>query len=280
MALERIFYATHGVSVTGPLMQGGQLKGVQSVSMTSNSNIEPVFQLGQLSHVATVPTTPEVEVTISRALVNGPALNLTIDDSDLEALEAKLQGTHSITIGVIGGAQGFTVNNAFLSSYSVNFAVDGLFTEEITFVGDSITSGGAFNKFNDTNLVMPRRQDITGLENATSASVSVNFNRESIYRLGQFKPFLRTVTFPIDCTLQFSKLLPEGGSIDSVDMQPCTPYTLQEKDYKISVCGNNGSWEIKKARLSNIGWSGGDTGGGNVEIAYTYSSWNNLIIGT
>lgn len=279
MALERIFYATHGVSVAGPIMAGGQLKGVQSVSMTSNTNLEAVFQLGQLSHVATVPTTPEVEVTISRALVNGPALKLTIDDSDLLALEKKLMGTHTITIGVIGGAQGFTVNNAFLSSYTVNFAVDGLFTEEITFVGDSLTSGGSFNQLKDPTLVMPRRQDITGLANATSASVSVNFNRESIYRLGQFKPFLRTVTFPIDCTLQFNKLLPEGGVIKNEELRACTPYAAKEENYKINVCGNNGSWEIKKARLSNIGWSGGDTGGGNVEIAYTYSSWNNLIIG-
>jgi hypothetical protein len=271
MALERIFYATHGVT-----LDGGVLKGVQSVSFTSNTNIEPIFQLGQLSHVEAIPTTPEVEVTITRAVVNGPAFQLAITDDDLEALEAKLQTPHEIGIGIVGGASGFTVKDAYLSSYTVNFSTEGVFTEELSYVGEKLESGGAFSALNDVNLHMPRRQDFSGLDDATSASVSVNFNRESIYRLGQFKPFLRTVTFPIDCTLQYNKLLPEGGNIGQTEPPDCAAVTLDEISKTISACG--GSWTINRARLSSIGWTGGDTGGGNVEVQYTYSSWNNLII--
>ena len=39
---ERIFYATHYVS-----LGGAPLKGVQSVSLSSNFGLEPVFQLSQ-----------------------------------------------------------------------------------------------------------------------------------------------------------------------------------------------------------------------------------------
>jgi hypothetical protein len=271
MALERIFYATHGVT-----LDGTALKGVQSVSFTSNSNLEPVFQLGQLKHVEAVPVTPEVEVTITRALVNGPAFQLDITDTDLVALETKLQTPHTIAIGIVGGASGFSIANAYLSSYTVNFGTEGIFTEEFSYVGEEVTSGGAFAGLNDTNMHLPRRQDFSGISDATSASISVNFNRESIYRLGQYKPFLRTVTFPIECTLQYNKLLPEGGSISPIDPPNCAAVTYGEISKTISACG--GSWTINKARLSSIGWSGGDTGGGNVEIQYTYSSWNNLKI--
>ena len=269
--LERIFYATHGV-----ILDGKALKGVQSVSMTSNYNLDPVLQLGQLSHIEVVPTTPEVEVTISRAIVNGPAIELEINDTNLLELEAKLMKGSDIIIGVIGGPQGFTVKNAFLSSYTANFAVDGLFTEEISYVGETLESGGAFQKLNDTNLHLARRQDFRGLENATSASVSVNFNRESIYRLGQYKPFIRTVTFPVECTLQYGLLLPEGGNIRTEDPLDCATVNIPEISKTMSACG--AQWTINRARLSSVGWSGGDTGGGNVEIQYTYSSWNNLSI--
>lgn len=271
MALERIFYATHGVTLDGQV-----LKGVQSVSFTSNTNIEPIFQLGQLSHVEAIPTTPEVEVTITRAVVNGPAFALTITDANLEELEAELQQPHAIGIGVVGGATGFTVADAYLSSYSVNFSTEGVFTEELSYIGEKLVSGGSFSALNDINLHMPRRQDFTGLDNATSASVSVNFNRESVYRLGQFKPFLRTVTFPIDCTLQFNKLLPDAGVISQDDPPDCAAVNLDEISKTINACG--GSWTINRARLSSIGWTGGETGGGNVEIQYTYSSWNNIVI--
>jgi len=271
--LERIFYATHGVT-----LDGVPLKGVQSVSMTSNYNLDPVLQLGQLSHIEVVPTTPEVEVTISRGIVNGTAIKLDINDNNLLELEAKLMAGQDIVIGVIGGPQGFTVRNAFLSSYTANFSVDGLFTEELTYVGETLESGGAFQKLNDTNVHLARRQDFRGLDNDTSASVSVNFNRESIYRLGQYKPFIRTVTFPVECTLQYGLLLPEGGNISTPVPLDCATVNIPEVSKTIEACG--AKWTINRARLASIGWSGGDTGGGNVEIQYTYSSWNNMTIGS
>jgi hypothetical protein len=272
MALERIFYATHGVTLNGT-----PLKGVQSVGFTSNSNIEPVFQLGQLQHIEAVPVTPEVEVTISRSIVGGPGLKLDLT-GDIVKIEEQLQKPNDIVIGVASGATGFTIKNAYLNSYSVNFGVDGLFTEELSYTGEEVITGGSFSPLSDTNLHLPRRQDFdtAGMDGAISASVSVNFNRESQYRLGQYKPFLRTVTFPIECTLQYSLLIPQGGAISATEPPKCAPVATEKLTKVIKAC--NSSWTIGDARLSSIGWSGGDTGGGNVEVQYTYSSWNNLVI--
>lgn len=267
--LQRIFYATHGVN-----LGGAQLKGVQSVSLTSNFNLEPVFQLSQLSQIEMSPTTaPEVEVTITRALLDGPAFSIDVNDSNVTVIEQSLLTPTSLSIGIVGGG-GFSVPEAYISSYSVNFTTDGIFTEELSYVANGITLGGAINSLSDNNVHAPRRQDFTGLANATSATFSATFNRDSVYRLGEFRPFLRSVTFPIECTLQFSKLVPDASEFPA-DPDSCAIYG-QEVQYNIGAC--NAEYIIRKSKLTSINYSGGDTGGGNVEVQYTYTSYNNFKI--
>ena len=53
MTAERIFYATHYVTLGSNV-----LKGVQSVSLSSNYNLTPVFQLGQCNLVEVAPIVP------------------------------------------------------------------------------------------------------------------------------------------------------------------------------------------------------------------------------
>lgn len=268
--LQRIFYATHNV-----MLGGKSLKGVQSVSLSSNFNLEPVFQLGQLSYLEQIPTTPTVEVTINRSIVGGPAIKLDINDNNVNEVEKQLQTAQDIIIGSDAG--GFTIKNGFLSSYRVNFATEGVFNEEITYVGDALQSGGAFSALSDKNVHLPRRQDFTGIDNAVTASISVDFRRESIYRLGQYKPFLRTVTFPIECSIQYGVLLPAGGAFTNVEPGNCSVYSTEERSFSIGACSN--VWTINKARLSSVNYSGGDTGGGNVTIQYTYTAYNNIKLG-
>lgn len=276
MANQRIFYATHSVNVAG-----GTLAGVQSVSLNSNFNLEPAFQLGQLSHVELYPNNPSIEATITRALVGSLPFTIDVTDSNVTAVETLLQTPVTVGIGVEGGG-GFSIPEAFISSYSVNFATDGLFTEELGYAGETITASSAFGAPSPAKGHVPRRMDFTisgagvtaGL---TSASFSVNFNRESVYKLGQFDPFLRTVTFPVESTLQYTLLLPEGDVSVVKPTSPCTPISETSKTISIGACGNN--WTIRNARLSSVNYSGGDTGGGNVEVQYTYSSYNDFKIG-
>jgi hypothetical protein len=265
---ERIFYATHYVSLGGRV-----LKGVQSVSLSSNFGLEPVFQLGQCNHVEVVPSVPECEVTITRSVLGGPAITLDITN-DCTTAEALLNTEEDIQI--ISDAGSFTVGNAYLSGYSVNFNIEGVFTEEITYVGDTITSaGGGFSALND-QVHLPRRQDWTGPAGATSASLSLDISRDAVYVLGQYQPIKRFVQFPIEATLDIAYLLPQGGGLGIQDPPNCAPWTEGKQTFTIGACDHE--WLVRDAYLSNIGYSGGDTGGGNVEVSYSYSSWSNFKI--
>jgi hypothetical protein len=266
---ERIFYATHFVKLGGAV-----LKGVQSVSLTSNFGLEPVFQLGQCSHVEVVPSVPECEVTITRSIIGGPAITLDLSN-DCTSAEEILNVQQDIEI--VSDAGGFIVQNAYLSGYSVNFDVEGVFTEEISYVGDSIISGGSGFTAQNDQVHLPRRQDWTGPSGATSASLSLDIGREAVYVLGEYQPIKRFVQFPVEVSLDIGYLLPEGGGLGVQDPPNCQIWTEGKQNFSISAC--NTTWLIREAYLSNIGYSGGDVGGGNVEVTYTYSSWSNCSIG-
>lgn len=265
---ERIFYATHAVTLGGQV-----LKGVQSVSVTSNYGMEPVFQLGQCTQVEMTPSVPECEVTITRAIHGGAAIILDLSN-DCQSAETLLNVEQDITVGSDAG--GFTVSNALLSGYSVNFSVDGVFTEELTYVGDTIIGGGSFpGPFND-EIHLPRRQDWTGPAGATSARLNLALTREPVFVLGQYRPLKRFVQFPVEVTLEIGYLLPQGGSFPG-DPPNCAVFSEGKQTFNIGACNSN--WTIRNAFLSNIGYSGGDVGGGNVEVTYTYTSYTDCSIG-
>lgn len=268
MPQERIFYATHNV-----ILGGTALKGVQSVSLTSSVGLDPIFQLGQCDPVDYIQNVPEVEVTITRALYNGAALSLTLNNQSCEAAEELLNAKQDIVIGSSSG--GFTIEDAMISGYSVNFTTDGVFTEELTYIADVLTAGGAFSP-NDDQIHLPYRPDWTGLTGATSARLSLTLNREPVFVLGEYRPFNRFVQFPVESTLEVSYLLPDAGATPS-DPPVCATLPEGNQTFSIGACGS--TWSIDNARLSNISYSGGDTGGGNVEVAYTYTSYNNVTIG-
>lgn len=268
MPQERIFYATHNVTLGGV-----SLKGVQSVGLTSSVGLDPVFQLGQCDPVDYIQNVPEVEVTITRALYNGSAISLVLNNQSCDVAESLLNQEQDIVIGSSEG--GFTVSNALISGYSVNFSTDGVFTEEITYVGDTLAAGGSFTP-NDDQVHLPYRPDWSGLSGATSARLSVSLNREPVFVLGEYRPFKRFVQFPVECTLEVAYLLPDAGSTPE-DPPICSVLPEGNNSFTIGACGS--TWAINNARLSNIGYSGGDTGGGNVEVSYTYTSYNNISIG-
>ena len=75
MANKRIYYAIQQVK----LGTGGdkvELHGLQSVGMTTNFNLEQVFELGQLEIYQNVEEVPEIDVTLNKVL-DGYALIYT-----------------------------------------------------------------------------------------------------------------------------------------------------------------------------------------------------------
>ncbi len=203
----------------------------------------------------------------------------------------------------------------YMSSITYTFPVDGAATEEITFVGNnkfwSVADGGTapnsiFPSGKATSLIVSdedaaaadhsvpgqtagvtRREDFdlagstlpsdipsadrSAFQNIT---ISTDLNREEIFVLGSRDAYTRTITFPIEVTISFEVVTSEGDlkeAVASKDNLTNRTIIIRTKQGLIINLGT-------KNKLQSIDFTGGDTGGGNVTITYTYTNFNDLTI--
>lgn len=107
-----------------------------------------------------------------------------------------------------------------------------------------------------------------------SISVSTDFGQESIQELGRFGPYTRYASFPIEVTCDFEVMATNGDLVNVSGNAPnLVDRTIIIKDTAGTVI-NLG----QKNKLSSVSYSGGDTGGGNATITYSYSNFNELTV--
>lgn len=201
----------------------------------------------------------------------------------------------------------------YISNVSYNYSVDGNATESVTLVGNdkfwnadvNQTGTTAFARYGnpatgfntDTPasgvvrrvnvnlgastlpaLVREQRGDLAGNNNfhVQSISVSADFGQENILELGRFGPYAKFTSFPIEVTCEF-EVIATSGDLKSVSgagaNQPGAGDTIIIRDTAGTVI-NLGT----KNKLTSIAYSGGDTGGGNATVTYSYSNYNSLLV--
>jgi hypothetical protein len=107
-----------------------------------------------------------------------------------------------------------------------------------------------------------------------SISVSTDFGQENIQELGRFGPYHRYATFPVEVTCDFEVIATSGGLINVSGAAPnLSDHELVVKDTAGTVI-NLGT----KNKLSSVSYSGGDTGGGNSTVSYSFSNFNVLTV--
>jgi hypothetical protein len=201
----------------------------------------------------------------------------------------------------------------YVSSVSYSYSVDGSATESVTLVGNDkfwndlnangvvgenaeTRYGSPANAFNGSDtpesgvvrrvnvdlanstlpaVVKSQAGDI-GTENyrIQSISVSADFGQENLLELGRFGPYAKYTTFPIEVTSEFEVLASSGDLVSvSGTGENLTDNTIVIKDTAgtILTLGN-------KNKLSSISYSGGDTGGGNATITYSFQNFNSLLV--
>jgi hypothetical protein len=297
MPNNRVFYASHGVSVNGTPVQGAQ-----SVGVTTNFNLEQAFQLGQLALYDNIVVDPEVEVTVSKALDGRATIwNLATNGGSIVAnandVATLVIGVGDDTAAALTNTAGITCTGMYVSSLTYTFPVDGAFTEDVTFVGNSKSLTGTVSAPAASGATMLRRQNFligggTKLPSEvsgnylSSVTISAELGRESIYKLGQYAPYHRFVNFPLEVTCEFEVI---ATGIDPVECEldtiTCTGGALpQKQEIVLTLCeGTGGSTYYTfnlgtQNRLQSVSYAGGDTGGGNVTITYSYSTYNDLTI--
>jgi len=305
-ANNRVFYASHALSINDTTVQGGQ-----SVSVNTNFNLENVFQLGRLAIYDNVPLDPEVEITVNKVLDGHPTIfNLATGGGSLVGTanqRSKVElAVGKDTDGAIGATAGtpnsIVMTGCYISSLTYTIPVDGNFTEDVTLIGTSkeITNPGAVAAptaapLGGANPAVLRRQNYSSTSTVpnevqgkrlSQVTISADLGREAIYELGRFEPYHRFVNFPLEITVAFDVIADDHDNVD-IDVsqvgQCQNPDLADEQEIVIRLCNSAGAITYTfnledKCTLQTVAYSGGDTGGGNVTITYTYLTYNTLTI--
>lgn len=141
-------------------------------------------------------------------------------------------------------------------------------------------SGGIGGPTNGTKL--PHLQNIT---------ISSSLGRESINQLGKFGPYCRYATFPVEVTSEFEIIAQDGDGLDFRDFNGenfcgTKKSNIEYKTIKLSICdavATNTSNGLKfdlgtKNTLTAVNYAGGDTGGGNATVTYSFRNFNDFTI--
>jgi len=206
----------------------------------------------------------------------------------------------------------------YLSSVSYTIPVDGNATEDVTLVGNNkywnsgnvvgaatdafATSGvmtapaiGRRYKFNSAasiiptgaggGIPIPENRTMPYLQNIT---VSMDLGREAINELGAMAPYYRYVTFPVEVTSEFEIVADQGDLVEGKDFDGqvgCNVVykNLQDKRVKVVMCGSglNDSLTIdlgNKNKLTSVNYTGGEAGGDNATITYSYQTFNKFVV--
>lgn len=300
MANNRVYYAIQDLAINGPSGVGAvtnedydRINGAQSVSVSTNYNTEPVYQLGQGGAYSFLKELGDVECTISRVIDGWPCIYGMAMGNNTTLTQAS-NFKSGIRMTVYDEASGTATSSyemmpCYVGNVSFNFPVEETFTEEITFVGNDgryITGTANSAGSKSTSRLMGRRNTIDmdasnfpgyGGNAVQSISISFDLGREAAYGLGAMAPYTRYINFPVEITTEIvtnAKDSIGGGAVDS-SVGPCADFAgAGDTTIKVALCDGSvfdvGSNNI----LQSENYSGGEAGGGNATFTSTYISYS------
>jgi hypothetical protein len=125
----------------------------------------------------------------------------------------------------------------------------------------------------------------TPLIHIQNISISTDFSREDVLELGRKSPYYRPAGFPIEVTCEIEAITISGDLIGAYEFgDPLFDGTSDSgnnlKNESIFVLTRAGyAWDLgTKNKISSVSYGGGDAGGGNVSVTYSYSNFNDLDV--
>jgi hypothetical protein len=119
----------------------------------------------------------------------------------------------------------------------------------------------------------------------SSFSASVSLGRENLFELGRRNPYNRYVKFPVEVTTEVDVHSVSGDLISATEngihagTGACPIGTnLSNQTIRLHMCEGLQLDLGKLNKLKSVAVSGGDTGGANEELKYTYSNFNDFTV--
>ena len=195
------------------------------------------------------------------------------------------------------------MSGMYLGNYSMSVGVDGPATESLTFTGNDyswtkstgVQISGAPNAGDPpvSGLVFKRQDLKTSLPSSVtwvpsnslikgsglqSISVSIDFGREDIFELGQKTPYYKAPNYPVEVStelefIETNTITREYGASDFTENTTSDVTTSKPLGF---VIGDIGVFVGSGNRLTGTSTTGGDAGGGNATITFSYQTFNEL----
>jgi hypothetical protein len=330
MANSRIYYAVQSVRLRGPSGtdvpsvndEWDRVRGLQTVAINTNFNLEPIYQMGQLELYDNFEEVPDVEVTLNKVLDGFPLIyGMAQGTGTLNDIANNRCG---VQLGIFkdsnAAATGTTeqllqIEPAYVSTATYTFSTDGNFTEDVTLVAndkewlttqEDFGAYGATDTFwttSPTGFGIARRQQfnlgasilpnsgsnagplvrytnggIAPGSRITSLTITANLNREEIRELGQRRPFIRYINFPVEITCEIEVTAASGDlvGVNNTNAVCANPKALENKQIKVVLCDGTTFDLGTKNKLTTVNYQGGDTGGGNATVTYSYQNYNDF----
>lgn len=121
----------------------------------------------------------------------------------------------------------------------------------------------------------------------TNISVSADVGRESIFQMGRKGSFHRYVNFPVQVSCEIGVTTKSGDMVSATEYGIRTPAgiggcsdggNLTDRTIRIATCDGTRIYLGLKNKLASVNYTGGDAGGGNVEVTYTFNTFNDLTV--
>lgn len=333
MANSRIYYAVQGVRLRGPSGTNvdpkntgwDRVQGLQTVGINTNFNLEPVYQMGQLSLYDNYEEIPEVEVTLNK-VIDGHTLIYTMAQGT-GSLNALANNRCGVQLGIFEDSavastgvpqQLLQIEPAYVQSATYTFGTDGNFTEDVTLVandkewvapsdwgyygiasawsGDPAGHGIARRQqFDLTRSLLPNsgtgvggnaidstlnylNGGIAPGSKISNITITANLGREEIRELGRRTPFIRYINFPVEITCEIEVTSTSGDQVgvNNTNAACSNPKALTNKAIKIVLCDGTTFDLGTRNKLTTVNMAGGDTGGGNATVTYSYQNFNDF----
>lgn len=207
------------------------------------------------------------------------------------------------------------MSGMYINAISYTLPVDGNSTESVTLVGNNKEWSIAGTRFdatvateltNDDGSDEPlaltqasggiqRRENVlidqsnlpimSGYDHVQSITISTDLGREDLFELGRKTPYYRAPNYPVEVTCEIEVITVSGDFINAYEEGLASYVGTRDE-------GNNtGEREIVvrlqdgtvfdlgvKNRLSSVNYGGGDAGGGNSTVTYSYTTFNDLTV--
>jgi hypothetical protein len=124
----------------------------------------------------------------------------------------------------------------------------------------------------------------SGIVHVASMTVSTDLAREDLFELGTRSPYAKTVTFPVEVTCDIEVTSISGDQVSAIDdcggaAAVCaSAANLSDRTIRIATCEGTRVYLGTKNKLASVTYGGGDAGGGNVTVTYSYTTFNDFTV--